>query len=79
MSIHRMTATPGADGALHITVPVGSTSGQFDVSVVVMPQVGSAAAPGWPDGYFEQTYGSIADESFVAPPRPLAESVEPLG
>jgi hypothetical protein len=74
-----MTATPGADGALHITVPVGTTTGRFDVSIVVKPQNGPTGVNGWPDGYFEQTYGSIADESFVAPPRPLPESVEPLG
>jgi hypothetical protein len=79
MSVHHMTATPGADGALHITVPVGATSGKFDVSVVVTPQSAPAPAPGWPQGYFERTYGSIVDESFVVPPRLPAEPVEPLG
>ena len=75
MTVIRMTATPERDGALHLTVPVGADSGTFDVSIVVTP----TAASGWPEGYFDRTYGSIADDSFVAPPRPAAEPVEPLG
>jgi hypothetical protein len=80
MSVHRMTATPEADGSLHLTVPVGATSGTFDVSVVATPRAESSSAEsGWPDGYFERTYGSVADDSFVAPPRLPPEPVEPLG
>jgi len=75
MTVIRMTATPGRDGALHLTVPVGADTGTFDVSIVVTP----ASASGWPEGYFERTYGSISDESFVAPPRLPAEPVGSLG
>ena len=75
MTVIRMTATPDRDGSLHLTVPVGTNTGTFDVSVVVTP----AATSGWPEGYFERTYGSITDESFVAPPRLPADPVEPLG
>jgi hypothetical protein len=75
MTVIRMTATPERDGALHLTVPVGADTGTFDLSIVVTP----TAASGWPKGYFERTYGSITDESFVAPPRPAADPIEPLG
>ena len=79
MTVIRMTATPARDGALHLTVPVGADTGTFDVSIVVTPTATGAKHPGWPEGYFERTYGSISDESFVAPPRPAANPVEPLG
>ena len=86
MTVHRLTATPEPDRALHLTVPVGAKNGTFDVAIVVTQTSGSAASPaspvantGWPEGYFDQTYGSIADESFAAPPRLPPEPVEPLG
>jgi hypothetical protein len=77
MTVIRMTATPESDGSLHLTVPVGAKSGTFDISIVVTPT--GAEHANWPEGYFECTYGSIADESFVAPPRLPADPVEPLG
>jgi hypothetical protein len=79
MTVIRMTATPERDGALHLTVPVGADTGTFDVAIVVTPTAAGAEQPGWPEGYFERTYGSITDESFVAPPRLPADPVEPLG
>lgn len=33
---------------------------------------------GWPPGYFENTFGSIDDEKFVAPPRLPAKPIPPL-
>ena len=80
MSVIRMTATPERDGALHLTIPVGANSGTFDVAIVVTPHstVSTGEHPGWPAGYFERTYGAIHDESFVAPPRIAAASVEPF-
>jgi hypothetical protein len=69
-----MTARPAADGALHLTIPVREAGTVFDVAMIVTPRPGapdtaSSEDSGWPEGYFEQTYGSISDESFVAPPR----------
>ncbi len=86
MNVIRLTATSGPDGILHLSVPVGA-AGEFEVAVVVAPKPstsGSAPAAktpeelGWPPGWFEKTYGSITDETFVAPPRPPAEPVPPL-
>jgi hypothetical protein len=76
-----LTATAGPDGVLHLDVPVGA-SGEFEV--VVRPKVNGAGRKptpeelGWPPGYFEQTYGSITDENFVAPPRVSVKPVPPL-
>ncbi len=33
---------------------------------------------GWPPGFLKSTYGSIQDETFVAPPRPPAKPIPPL-
>jgi hypothetical protein len=79
-----MTARPAADGALHLTIPVREAGAVFDVAVIVTPRPGlpDTANPedrGWPEDYFEQTYGSISDESFVAPTRLLPKPLEPLG
>jgi len=78
-----MDATAGPDGALRLTVPVGVAGGEFEVAVVVTPKAGAKPKTpeelGWPPGFFEKTYGSITDEKFVAPPRPPAEPVPPLG
>jgi hypothetical protein len=77
MTVIRITATPARDGSLHLTIPVGADTGTFDVAIVVTPATDEKR--GWPEGYFERTYGSITDESFVAPPRLPADPVEPLG
>jgi hypothetical protein len=82
MSVIRMTATPEPDGSLHLTVPVGAKNGTFDVAIVVTPKPEPASAStvaGWPESYFDRTYGSIADETFAAPPRLPPGPVEPLG
>ena len=79
MTVIRMTATPERDGALHLTIPVGADTGTFDVAIVVTPSATGTEQPGWPAEYFERTYGSVADETFVAPPRLPADPVEPLG
>ena len=84
MSVIRMTATSGPDGVLHLSVPAGQP-GEFEVTVVFVPKpTANGAAPktpeelGWPPGYFENTYGSITDETFVAPPRHPAKPIPPL-
>jgi hypothetical protein len=83
MSVIRMTATAEADGALHLTIPVRESGEVFDVAVIVTPRpaayAGSPDVRDWPPGYFDQTYGSISDESFAAPPRLPPRPMEPLG
>jgi hypothetical protein len=79
MTVIRMTVSPEPDGSLHLTVPVGVNNGTFEVAIVVTPKPESAGVPGWPDGYFERTYGSITDESFAPPSRLPPELLEPIG
>ena len=84
MSVVRMTARPAADGALHLTIPVREAGSVFDVAVIVtprpaLPETANPEDRGWPEGYFDQTYGSISDESFVSPPRLPPKPLESLG
>jgi hypothetical protein len=78
MDVIRMTATPDSDGALHLTIPVGKKNGLFEVEVVVVPNTANSNS-NWPPGYFERTYGAVADDSFRAPERAPTDPVEPLG
>ena len=51
--------------------PLGKPEAEYEVLVVVQPRA-AATTPdehGWPPGYFEKTFGSIDDESFVRPPQ----------
>lgn len=71
MTIIRLEAKAGPDGALRLTVPVGAADGEFEVAVgVTTPKAGARPKTpeelGWPPGWFEKTYGSITDEKFVA-------------
>lgn len=64
----------GKDGVLHISLPVGVPDADVEVVLVVQPRVGEPSvgdsnARGWPIGYFEDTFGSIADDTFVRPPQ----------
>jgi hypothetical protein len=77
-----LTATAGPDGVLHLEIPVGA-AGEFEVMVRPKVEANGTRKPtpeelGWPPGYVEDVYGSIDDESFVAPPRRPPEPAEPL-
>jgi hypothetical protein len=72
-TIHVLEKT-GADGTLHFHIPLGKPGAEFEVVVVVQPKETVAHARstgelGWPPGYFENTFGSITDETFVRPPQ----------
>ncbi len=58
----------GADGVLHVTVPVGATEANREVQVTVEP-VGPTGAKAMTQAEWRQfvmsTAGSIADPSFV--------------
>ena len=57
----------GADGTLHLSIPLGMPHGEFEVVIVVEPQP-VTMHPSWPPG-FEQTAGGIQDETFVRHPQ----------
>ncbi len=86
MRVIQMSVKAGSDGVLHLDIPVGAAGGEFEVAVVVHPRPsanGEGRKPtpeelGWPPGYFEKTYGSIADEAFKRYPQPEPKPIEPL-
>jgi hypothetical protein len=64
----------GKDGVLHLHIPVGQPGAEFEAVIVLQPQPQpvvptDARERGWPPGYFEATFGSIDDETFVRPPQ----------
>jgi hypothetical protein len=82
MTTIKLTATAGPDGVLRLAVPVGAAGGEYDVVLTPKPPAARKPTPeelGWPPGYIENTFGSIDDETFVAPPRSrLTRPVPPL-
>ena len=61
----------GKDGTLSLQIPLGKPEAEYEVLVVVQPNaVGTTSEErGWPPGYFDKTFGSIDDETFVRPPQ----------
>ncbi len=64
----------GADGILHLQVPVGMTDVDLEVMVIVQPTVkmDSAKTPeelGWSTGFFEKTFGAWQGEPLVREPQ----------
>jgi len=71
-TIHVVEKT-GKDGTLLLRIPLGKPEAEYDVVVIVQPREASGGATaeerGWPPGYFENTFGSITDETFERPPQ----------
>lgn len=68
MQTVRTLGKAGDDGVLHLDIPVGAPNAEFEV-VVIQPKAGEAAPRtpeglGWPPHFFEETAGSIQDETF---------------
>lgn len=62
----------GKDGTLSLRIPLGKPDEEFEVLVVVQPHVAGTTLGeqrGWPSDYFDKTFGSIDDDSFVRPPQ----------
>jgi hypothetical protein len=60
----------GADGVLHLDIPVGITDKEVEIMVIYQPietpkQQKTPEELGWPPGFFEQTYGSCQDDPIV--------------
>jgi len=71
MQTIRVLEKTGKDGMLSLRIPLGKPEAEYEVLVVVQPRT-TATTPeerGWPPGYFEKTFGSIGDETFVRPPQ----------
>ena len=89
----RVTQRAGEDGTLQLSVPLLTPGSEYEIVVMVHPkEIEPAPAAsedlGWPPGHFENTFGSVTDETSVCPPRgempkavcyptaPLSEAVE---
>jgi hypothetical protein len=57
----------GADGVLHLSIPLGTPEAEFEAIVVVQPEKPDAVNNGWPSGFFEQTAGAWQGELERAP------------
>lgn len=60
----------GADGILHLDIPVGITDKEVEIMVIYQPiEIPNPQKKpeelGWPPGFFEQTYGSCQDDPIV--------------
>lgn len=90
MTSFQLRGHVGADGTLDLQVPTGMPETEVEVLVVLQPihasngasQTASGGASpeelGWPPGFFEETYGSFADEPLVRAPQGDYEEREPL-
>ncbi|OUL32018.1 hypothetical protein BV378_00330 [Nostoc sp. RF31YmG] len=73
----------GADGILHLEIPVGITDKEMEVVVIYQQIEPSAPAKtlqelGWPPGFFERTAGSLADDPIQRYPQGEYDTRESL-
>ena len=83
MNVIHVTATSGADGRLLLDIPTGSAGANFDVDVVLhAAQVANGTEKTSQSAKSHESlaslYGSISNESFVAPSRGMPRQVVPL-
>ncbi|SFJ34100.1 hypothetical protein [Planctomicrobium piriforme] len=82
MQTVRIVSKADANGSLSLQIQLGKPEAEYEVLVVVQPREASHSPSdveknGWPSDYFEQTYGSIQDETFGRHPQgELPRSVE---
>lgn len=67
----RVLEKTGKDGDLSLRIPLGQPDVEYEVLVVLQPKLaaGEPQDRGWPPGYFENTYGSIDDDTFFRHPQ----------
>ena len=61
-------------GTLQLRIPLGKPDVEYEIVLIVQPKEASDKPKtpeelGWPPGYFEATFGSIDDETFVRHPQ----------
>ena len=54
----------GKDGVLTLRVPLAASDADTDVIVTIRPK---SLHSSWPAGYFERTYGCLADDPMTVP------------
>ncbi len=73
-------ARVGADGVLKLVIPLDPREAGKDVEVVVRTgaEAKQSVGLGWPDGYFDATFGSLADDPIGRPDQGQLEPREQL-
>lgn len=71
------------DGTLDLHVTTGMSETDVEVLLVLAPLVlktddGPLKEDGWPDGYFENTFGSLRDNPITYEPPPQLEKRQEL-
>ena len=74
MQTIRILEKTDKNGTLQLSIPLGKPEAEYEVVLVLQPKQAppKGATPeelGWPPGYFEATFGSIDDETFVRHPQ----------
>jgi hypothetical protein len=69
METIKLKAYVGSDGILKLEVPVNVKDTDLEVVVVMQPSETLVDDLGWPAGFFEETYGSLADDPIERPPQ----------
>ena len=70
----RVNGHVGEDGLLKLELPLELSNADVDVVVVIQPR----EKRGWPEGYFEQTAGSLSEIPIERPPQGDFEERDPL-
>jgi hypothetical protein len=70
----KTTAHIGPDGIIRLEVPTDMPPGEVEIVLVVETTPEGVDENGWPDGFFERTYGALADDPIERPPQPPLET-----
>lgn len=69
----------GQDGVLRLQLPLGIGNQDLEVVVIVQAQQSEPVdVNGWPIGYFEESYGSLADTPIERPDQGVLETRDPI-
>jgi hypothetical protein len=72
----RIESRVGMDGVLELRIPLALSDANTNVIVTIQPKIEGETPPKestWPKGYFDQTYGCLADDPLTIPDDPLPE------
>ena len=79
METMKLKARIGEDGILKLEVPTGLPAREVDVVLVMQAtELQAVDANGWPLGFFDRTYGALADDPIKRPPQLPLEEREPI-
>lgn len=80
METIRLKAHVGEDGILKLEIPARVTNRELEVVIVMQPmEQSSVDALGWPVGFFDRTYGALADNPIdrgEEPPHDVRDELE---